>query len=272
MMRRIKARRADKVEESLAEIYSELDDKVIEKPEVPIITTDFCEWVQNYKGPKFNFIHCDFPYGIETNKRGMGSAIAVHDGGYEDSPETYWDLLKALCDKDNLNRICEDSVHIMFWFSMHYYAETIAFFNEHSDFQINPFPLIWVKPGSGLPGDYMREPRHIYETCLFGSRGGRVLTASGVNACSAPTDTSDHPTAKPYDMLRKFFPMFVDENTKMLDPTCGSGTSLRAAKSLGAEYVLGVEKDPKFAEPATRAFEKWVLANGNGQSPTPMPS
>jgi hypothetical protein len=160
----------------------------------------------------------------------------------------------------------------MFWFSMHYYAETLAFFKEHSDFQINPFPLIWVKPGSGLPGDYMREPRHIYETCLLGSRGGRVLTTSGVNAHSAPTDTSEHPTAKPYDMLRKFFPMFVDENTSMLDPTCGSGTSLRAAKSLGASYVLGIEKDPKFTGSAIRAFEKWVQANGNGQSPTPMPS
>jgi DNA modification methylase len=73
-------------------------------------------------------------------------------------------------------------------------------------------------------------------------------------------------------MLCKFFPMFVDENTLMLDPTCGSGTSLRAAKSLGASYVLGIEKKPNFVEDATRAFEKWVQANGNGQSPTPMPS
>jgi len=92
-----------------------------------------------------------------------------------------------------------------------------------------------------------------------------VLIASGVNAHSAPTDTSDHPTAKPYDMLRKFFPMFVGKDTKMLDPTCGSGTALRAAKSLGAEYVLGIEKKPEFVEGATRAFEDWVRANGNGQ-------
>jgi hypothetical protein len=265
MMSKILKQEAYAHDEEMGELLSPLIGgyEITPKSEIPIITADFCEWVQTYTGPKFNFFHCDFPYGIRTNERGMGSAIAVHDGGYDDSPETYWTLLKALC--DNLDRICEDSAHIMFWFSMHYYAETLAFFKEHSDFQINPFPLIWVKPGSGLPGDYMREPRHIYETCLFGSRGGRVLVASGVNAHSAPTDTSDHPTAKPYDMLRKFFPMFVNENTKMLDPTCGSGTALRAAKSLGAEYVLGIEKKPEFVEGATLAFEDWVRANGNGQ-------
>jgi hypothetical protein len=274
MMSRILKHLKDADIAKTAAVLSEFLDgyEITEKSEIPIITDDFTKWVQTYTGPKFNFLHCDFPYGIKTNERGMGSAIAVHDGGYDDRPEIYWDLLKALCDKDNLNRICADSAHIMFWFSMHYYVETLAFFKEHSDFKINPFPLIWVKPGSGLPGDYMREPRHIYETCLFGSRGNRVLTASGVNAHSAPTDTSDHPTAKPYEMLRKFFPMFVDENTLMLDPTCGSGTALRAAKSLGAEYVLGIEKNPDFAEAATRAFGDWVRVNGNGQTPSPPDS
>jgi DNA modification methylase len=72
---------------------------------------------------------------------------------------------------------------------------------------------------------------------------------------------------KPEAILRHFFEMFVDENTLMLDPTCGSGTALRAAKSLGA--ALGIEKNEVFAERATRAFEGWLRANGNGAIPTP---
>lgn len=67
-------------------------------------------------------------------------------------------------------------------------------------------------------------------------------------------------------MLRHFFRMFVDENSKVLDPTCGSGSALRAAKSLDAEYVLGIEKDEGFAERATSAFKDWLRANGNGAS------
>jgi DNA modification methylase len=36
----------------------------------------------------------------------------------------------------------------------------------------------------------------------------------------------------------------------MLDPTCGSGTALRAAEFHKAKYVLGVEIDEEFAKRA----------------------
>jgi DNA modification methylase len=94
-----------------------------------------------------------------------------------------------------------------------------------------------------------------------------VTAASVANAYVGPTDRSaDHPSAKPEAMLREFFEMFVDEKSKVLDPTCGSGSALRAAKSLGAAYVLGIEKDKNFAERATRSFQDWVAANRNGAS------
>jgi tRNA G10 N-methylase Trm11 len=44
-------------------------------------------------------------------------------------------------------------------------------------------------------------------------------------------------------MLRHFMSMLVDEHTVMLDPTCGLGSALRAAESLGASYVLGMDTD-----------------------------
>jgi DNA modification methylase len=42
----------------------------------------------------------------------------------------------------------------------------------------------------------------------------------------------------------------------MLDPTCGSGSSLRAAESLGAKYVLGLEINKDYANLAREALEK----------------
>jgi DNA modification methylase len=65
-----------------------------------------------------------------------------------------------------------------------------------------------------------------------------------------PTDHKDHMSTKPEPMLRHFFRMFVDENTYMLDPTCGSGTALRAAEALDAAYVQGIEIDEEFAKRA----------------------
>jgi tRNA G10 N-methylase Trm11 len=51
-------------------------------------------------------------------------------------------------------------------------------------------------------------------------------------------------------VLRYFFGMTVDQYTTMLDPTCGSGSALRAADSLGAKRVLGLEIDEEFVDRA----------------------
>jgi predicted transcriptional regulator len=267
MMRSINGRLEDAFDEGVAEICSDLIPggyKITERIESPIITADFRERAPTYTGPKFNFIHCDFPFGINTEKRHQGEAPLVH-GAYDDSPEVYWALLEVFC--KNLDRFCADSAHVMFWFSMHNYSKTIAILSEH--FKMDPFPLFWIKSDNkGLLPDPLRGPRRIYETALFGSRGDRKIVSPISNAFASPTDGSDHLSIKPQPVLQNFFRMFVNKDSKVLDPTCGSGSALRAAKALGAEYVLGIEKNKEFAERATREFEKWVRANGNGADPT----
>jgi DNA modification methylase len=110
--------------------------------------------------------------------------------------------------------------------------------------------------GTGILPDPERGPRQIYETCLLASRGDRKIVRAVANAYSAPTVRDTHMSEKPEPMLRHFFGMLVDENTIMLDPTCGSGSSLRAAESLGARRVLGLEINPEFAGLARNALER----------------
>jgi DNA methylase len=98
-------------------------------------------------------------------------------------------------------------------------------------------------------------PRRIYETCLFGSRGDRKIVKSKANACFEQT-VSGHLSVKPEPVLRHFFQMFVDENTIMLDPTCGSGSAVRAAEALGAPRILGIELDPEFTDRANIELAK----------------
>jgi ParB/RepB/Spo0J family partition protein len=240
------ARRDAQTFRELEKITSEI---LGEEPAPSVLNEDFIKWAPAYTGPKFNFIHCDFPFGIDTDKRQQGNSVAIH-GGYEDSPDTYWRLVEALC--KNLDRFCTESAHIMFWFSMHYYHDTLEYFAKHSDFEFrDPRPLIWHKSdGKGLLPDPQRGPRCVYETCLFGSRGDRLIVSAVSNLYPAATDSSQHISAKPEPMLRHFFRMFVDTSTIMLDPTCGSGTALRAAEGLGAKYVLGLEINPEFVEDA----------------------
>lgn len=230
---------------------------IIQRPEIKrseaILTADFNEWAPTYSGPRFNLLHCDFPYGIGADKFVQGSA-PLH-GGYDDSAETYWALLVSLA--DNLERICAESCHLVFWFSFHHYRSTLDFFANRTNFLIDPFPLIWYKSdGVGIIPDPERGPRRIYETALFGIRGDRKVVRAKANAYSAPTVRDQHMSIKPEPVLRHFFEMLVDENTVMLDPTCGSGSAVRAAEALGAKAVTGLEKNPEFADRARLELNK----------------
>lgn len=241
-------------EEALLELHrieGTKKEQVAEPPD-SILNVNFLEWAMTYTGPKFNFIHCDFPYGIGADKFNQGSA-PTH-GGYVDTDETYWDLCNCLI--HSVSRLCLDSCHFMFWFSMHNYQRTLDLFDEDSDIRLDPFPLVWVKSDNvGILPDPQRGPRRIYETCLFGSLGDRKIVRPTSNVAYLPTDRSQHMSIKPFSVLTTFFRMFVDSSTLMLDPTCGSGSSLRAAEYLAASHVLGLEINKEFAEGANQAMK-----------------
>lgn len=237
------------------------------KPQAPvpapesILNQSFLDWVPVYSGPKFNFVHCDFPYGVDlfSGPQGRGAELG-QDGklGYADSADVYQTLLTAFC--ENLNKFMSNSAHLMFWLSADWriIAETVQTFNKLApSLKFHKFPLIWMKSdNAGIAADVRHGPRHVYEACLMASRGARNIARVKADSYSAPTDKKLHPSTKPEPMLRHFMEMLVDETTVMLDPTCGSGASLRAAESLGAKHVLGLEIDPQFCEPARLALKQ----------------
>ena len=234
----------------------EPDDKATAfAPKSVIINTDFCEWVSTYKGERFNLIHCDFPYGINHGKSDMGNA-KLH-GSYVDSEDIYWRLIEAmLTHRDN---IMLPSCHIIFWFSMKHYMRTIEVFKSLApEIEINYTPLIWHKTDNkGIIRDVKRTPRHVYETALFMSRGDRNVIECISDTYGAPTQKTEakHLSEKPVPMLKHFFRLCVDEYSKVLDPTCGSGNALVAADTMNARKVLGIELDPTFARNAQENFD-----------------
>lgn len=210
----------------------------------PIIIADFREWAKTYTGPKFNFIHCDFPYGIGADKFVQGAA-STH-GGYDDSADNYLALTDCLV--TNWDRLADESCHIMFWFSMHWFRETMDILNSIDGLRVDPFPLVWLKSDNvGIIPDPQRGPRRIYETAFFGSRGDRKIVSPVANAIALPSERDEHMSIKPVSVLSHFFRMFTDSSTTFLDPTCGSGSSLRAAKAAGAKSVAGLEINEEFA-------------------------
>ena len=228
---------------------------IIPTPVESILNTDFLSWAETYDGPRFNFIHMDPPYGINVFGGNM-SGRKVHDT-YADEEGVYWDILKCFC--ENIDNLMTPAGHLMLWFSMEHYSKTLLFFSQNAPgLNFSPFPLIWHKSDNvGILPDPKRGPRRVYETALHASREDHLIVRSVSNTYAAPTDKTFHTSTKPEPMLRHFFQMFVDETTRLLDPTCGSGSALRAAESLGASHVLGLEKDPTHFDAANTALRSF---------------
>ncbi|MGA2257029.1 MAG: DNA methyltransferase, partial [Thermoguttaceae bacterium] len=63
---------------------------------------------------------------------------------------------------------------------------------------------------------------------------------------------SNHPTATPYTLCEWFCKYLLPEGGKLLDPFCGSGTSLVSGLNCGASQVIGIDRDAKFLKLARR--------------------
>jgi ParB/RepB/Spo0J family partition protein len=219
-----------------------------------ITTGDFLSWASLYSGPLFNFIHCDFPYGIGLDKSAQGNSARW--GSYVDGEADYWTLCNGLV--GNFERLFAPSSHLMFWLSADYttVSATIQFFEQATDLKFNPKSLIWHKSDNrGILPDPKRGPRHVYEAAIFASRGDRLIAQSVSDTYSSPAGEKSHQSEKAEPMLRHFFRMFVSEGTRMLDPTAGTGSSIRAAESLGAQ-VTGIELNPEWAEHGRELLKK----------------
>jgi len=218
-------------------------------PTIPLINASFHEWQASYTGPKFNLIHCDFPYGINVAE-GPRQNSSLSDF-YEDTADVYFDLLHRL--SLAMDNVVHESANLIFWFSMHHYSATLDILTRMG-WTVNPFPLVWHKSdNSGVAPDPARWPRRTYETAFVASRGDRKLTMAGPKAASfawAGREEKVHISQKPIPMLKHFMSMYCDEYSIVLDPTAGSGNAIKAAEQLGALSCLGLELDREFFEVA----------------------
>lgn len=243
-----------------AEVKAEVKTEDAETSSAPaphrILNADFFEFVKTYSGPAFNFLHLDFPYGIRHDKSQAGNTAQY--GTYEDTEDLYKNLCQALFVNPAL---IAPSAHVICWLSLNYLDWTKALFASHG-FDCHLQPLIWHKTDNkGIIGDTTCGFRNTGEYALFFNRGRRPLRQAVANIVDSPTIKSFHASEKPLAVLNHFYRACVDGSSRVLDPTCGSGTSIRAAASAGAEFSLGLELDPEFCTKAQEALAAHLLTS-----------
>jgi site-specific DNA-methyltransferase (adenine-specific) len=221
------------------------------------------------KGIKFDAIITDPPYGTTKCK---------------------WDAIIPFDDMwGRLNQLKKDkNIPIILFSSQPFTSELI-----HSNLKSFKYCWIWNKKQTGNPFLAKKQPLKIHEDiCVFdsnryypimtkgklrkkgGAKNGRMLFKE--NATEEPTIFNDdyyptsilemnncsnrkdklHPTQKPVDLCEYLINTYTNENELILDFTCGSGTTLLAAKKL-KRRCIGIELEEKYCEIAKQRLEEF---------------
>lgn len=250
------------VESAVSQIFSTpTATKTEDKPDVQsnfsIQHADVIQWLDSYSGPQFNFIHMDLPYGVKLSSQAGGQTHAeTYDG---DAP--FEALLDALA--LHWNKIAAPECHVMFWFSMKHYQKCLDWLTSLG-LTVDYNPGIWGKGNVGIIRDHEHFPRNVYEPVFLAYQGNRALVKNTNNLINL-TPTTDfreeaiHMSEKPRPVLLHFFQMFVDQFTRVFDPTCGSGSAIRAVAEMApGASGLGLEISEESAKNAANKLNNEV--------------
>ena len=120
--------------------------------------------------------------------------------------------------------------------------------------------VVWDKGPMGMGWHYRRS----YETVLVAQKPGAKCrwfdTSSKVENIIRPgyrgirkiiPKAKDHPTPKPWQLAAHFIELHTTPGQTVLDPFCGGGSTLVAARNLGRHYI-GIEIDDHWATVARK--------------------
>jgi DNA modification methylase len=196
----------------------------------------------------------DPPYEAEahTLQRRIGAS-----GGVEEEPLTFG----AIDEATRLEAAAEMARLAKRWTLVFCQIEATEKWRAALEPLVYKRTCVWVKPNCmpQLTGD---RPGMGYETFVACHRKGRSTWngggRSGVFRHNKPQEAGEHQTRKPLYLMTELVSLFTDIGDLVLDPFCGSGTTLRAAKDLGRR-AIGIELEEKYCELSARRMAQEVL-------------
>ena len=156
-----------------------------------------------------------------------------------------------------IHRILKDDGAIYMFSSTTKLVDTLPVFNTY--FKLHSL-IIWDKRIGRIPR-HLTHYKLRYEPILYGSKGLHRLNSyqDDVFQCDIPRGKKRvHPTQKPVEVCKYLIENSMKDETIILDPFLGSGTTAVAAKQLGRHFI-GIEISEKYCEIARERLAQDML-------------
>jgi DNA modification methylase/ParB-like chromosome segregation protein Spo0J len=215
------------------------------KPKIEIRKGDLLRVLPDLDPDQFDLLLADPPYGIDAGAGGFRSRT-VHHHNYVDTEASAREI--AQCILTEGFRLAKRRANLFLFTDIKHWD-----WLQRVSAQIGwtPFrrPLIWGKSDSeGLAPWGAQGPRITTEFIFFATKGEKGLLASPIDYLRVnrvPRRERIHAAEKPVELLRRLIECSTLPGDRLLDPCCGSGSSLVAAKESG-RIGLGIERDDTY--------------------------
>lgn len=192
----------------------------------------------------FDLILADPPYGIGVDTAGFRSRTVVHHN-YEDTPDVARSILSCILSEGF--RVCKPRANLFIFCDI----DLFGWLKENAARAgWDPFrtPITWQKSDSEGMAPWGREGfRRTTEWIFFARKGQRGLIHSPIDVLRhnrVARDEREYGPEKPVSLLKELLAAASLPGDYILDPCCGSGSALVAARELNLR-ALGIESDEK---------------------------
>lgn len=243
--------------EALQLIYKQEEEKVLaalikrqisvapSTPDIEIRHADLYHLLPKLDSGRFDLIIADTPYGIGASGAGFRSR-SVHHHNYSDTLDDARRMTQFILTEGF--RLTKPRANIFLFCDIDLFP-FLKLTASNMGWTVFRRPLVWMKSESeGLAPWGAQGPRITTEFIFYATKGQRGLNAS-------PTDVFDdrrvsrqdriHAAEKPVSLLAKLVNCASLPGDSVLDPCCGSGSTLVACRDL-KRRALGIEVDQDY--------------------------
>lgn len=190
----------------------------------------------------FDVMLFDPPYGIGADTFGEQTSVEGHEyGDTEEASLLLIDRILAAADG-----VLKETAAIFLFCDIRRWT-AIESLLDTAGWYVWQTPLIWAKGGMGHCPRPGYGPKRAYEAVVYAFRGEFRTLKTGSDVLNFPAVfDKTHAAEKPVALLEELLSWVAMAGATVLDPTCGSGSTLLAARSLNMNAV-GIELSEKFA-------------------------